>query len=371
MNPSRTNRRMPRGVHAVVLLVHLGWTLLTVPSALAFYLSPERWNSLGFFALIAPGLALGHAFLLLYWTTQLRRWALISAVALALTYPQWRGTLNLSLEQSAEQPLWRVATWNVHGWRNASWTNLDSTARLMVQHVEKMDPLVLALQEHRKSIHPLLALHWPYAHHEPDQGGLAIYSKKPFGRKGYVPFDAPYRGHEGFLWADCALPAGDTVRLINVHLVTTTFVPERYETLDPDVPAEPSNQWVREGSDIAVRLGRASARRAMQVQQVADFAANSPHPVVWCGDFNDTPSSFTYRTATQNAQDAFLQAGKGFGNTYTKLALVPLRIDHILVQAPWHAVGYAIWKQPFSDHHPVAVDFATADSLGATSVETR
>jgi endonuclease/exonuclease/phosphatase family metal-dependent hydrolase len=51
------------------------------------------------------------------------------------------------------------------------------------------------------------------------------------------------------------------------------------------------------------------------------------------------------------------------------LALVPLRIDHILVQAPWHAVGYAVWKQPFSDHHPVAVDFATTDTLGATSVD--
>lgn len=362
-----SHRRKPRGIHALVLLVHAGLFVATVPSALAFYLSPEHWNALGFFALVAPGLAVGHAVLTLYWATQLRRWALVSAATLALTFPQWRGSVHLQFQDEPDEALWRIATWNVHGWRNASWTQLDSTAQAMVAHIVNLDPFVLALQEHRSSTHTQLANHWDYSFIEPDGQGLAIYSKKPFGRKGYIPFEQPYRGHEGFIWADCALPAGDTVRVINVHLVTTTFVPERYESLDPQSGAAPGEDWVREGSDIASRLGRASARRAMQVDQVARFARESPHPIVWCGDFNDTPTSYTYRSATSAAPDAFLQAGKGFGNTYTKLALVPLRIDHILVQAPWYAVQHRVGKQPFSDHHPVVVDLALQDSANVRS----
>ncbi len=352
----------PKGLHALMAIGHVVTTLLTIPSIIAFYVAPTGGSIMGFAGLVAPVFVLLHGGFLLYWMTQLKAWAFLSVLVLVVMYPQYKGVITFHGEGN-ESPLWRIATWNVHGWRNATWTQLNSTQEGMFSCLENADPLLIALQEHRTELSPRLKTIWPYALEEEGGYGLAFFSKKPYGRHGFYTFSESHPGHRGFLWADAALPAGDTVRLINVHLITTSLVPEKYTTLSP-IDSTASHQWIKDGRDIAYRLARSGYIRARQMGEVIAFAQRSKHPVVLLGDFNDTPTSFVYGESSRLAEDAFLQAGKGFGNSYAKLALLPLRIDHVFAEKPWVAVKYTTFKQRWSDHHPIFVDYGIeGDSL--------
>ena len=66
-----------------------------------------------------------------------------------------------------------------------------------------------------------------------------------------------------------------------------------------------------------------------------------------CGDFNDTPLSYTYRLMSRGLQDAFREKGRGFYNTF--------RIDYVLVSDDFEVLSYEVPSVEFSDHHPVFV----------------
>ena len=42
-------------------------------------------------------------------------------------------------------------------------------------------------------------------------------------------------------------------------------------------------------------------------------------PVILCGDFNDTPASYTYRTVKGDLTDGFRDCGSGFGYTLSSI----------------------------------------------------
>ena len=68
--------------------------------------------------------------------------------------------------------------------------------------------------------------------------------------------------------------------------------------------------------------------RARQADQVMRLVDESPYPLIVCGDFNDTPASYTYRKTKGDLEDSFLAAGKGYGYTYRYLRKL-LRIDYL------------------------------------------
>jgi endonuclease/exonuclease/phosphatase family metal-dependent hydrolase len=55
---------------------------------------------------------------------------------------------------------------------------------------------------------------------------------------------------------------------------------------------------------------------------------------------------------TKGRKDAFREAGKGFGATYTHLWPM-LRIDYVMIPERFGALTYDIPKVEYSDHYPV------------------
>ena len=94
--------------------------------------------------------------------------------------------------------------------------------------------------------------------------------------------------------------------------------------------------------------------RAEQAEHIAEHIARSPYPTIVCGDFNDTPMSYTYGTIiSTDLADAFVEAGKG--SEYTFKGLYNLfRIDYILAdEEAFEVKEYRSYDLDYSDHKSV------------------
>lgn len=108
-------------------------------------------------------------------------------------------------------------------------------------------------------------------------------------------------------------------------------------------------------AQTGTKVKRSITRRPKQVDQVFDDIENCPLDAFVCGDFNDNPMSYTYYRMTRGRKDAFIEAGKGFGATYS-LMWPMLRIDYILFPENGSALSHDIPRLPYSDHYPVITE---------------
>ena len=113
----------------------------------------------------------------------------------------------------------------------------------------------------------------------------------------------------------------DSIRIYNVHLASNWFESEDYEFLE-----RPS---VEGAESIIERLKTSFFKRAKQVKAIKAHMSTSPYPIILCGDFNDTPTSFSYKQLSEGLIDSFTYAGTGLGQTYNG-KFPKLRIDYIL-----------------------------------------
>ncbi len=94
-------------------------------------------------------------------------------------------------------------------------------------------------------------------------------------------------------------------------------------------------------------------KRTDQVDQILTTINNSSLPSIICGDFNDTPMSYTYNRLCNGREDSFLEGGKGFGATFAPIWPL-LRIDYILYPSQYECINHTTHKIGLSDHYPVS-----------------
>ncbi len=174
-------------------------------------------------------------------------------------------------------------------------------------------------------------------------GNLTL-SRLPVKSKGKIKFDesanlAIYTDYEF---------AGRRFRVYNCHFesynVSFTGMIRAIARHDSGIMAETGS-----------RVKRSITRRPKQVDKVFSDIENCPVEAFVCGDFNDNPMSYTYYRMTRDREDAFVEAGDGFGATYSLLWPM-LRIDYVLYPVRYDAVSYEIPRVPFSDHYPVVTE---------------
>ena len=103
------------------------------------------------------------------------------------------------------------------------------------------------------------------------------------------------------------------------------------------------------------KMRTAFMQRAIQAELVKEQLAKTHYPAIITGDFNDVPSSYTYKTIKGNWQDAFLEKGFGVGASF--LGISPtLRIDYILANSSWEVRGWESIDENLSDHHMIMAD---------------
>lgn len=155
------------------------------------------------------------------------------------------------------------------------------------------------------------------------------------------------------VWADL-LVRDDTVRVVSNHLQSTgiTALDNAYITGYEYLLDTAREEKIR---SIVGRFHENCVLRADQVDSIRhhlDTAA--PRYRIVCGDFNDTPISYTYRRMARGLNDAFAECGSGYSHTFRGF-FNALRIDYLLASENFEVLSYEVLDEPHSDHLPLLV----------------
>ena len=117
----------------------------------------------------------------------------------------------------------------------------------------------------------------------------------------------------------------------------------------------PETDKVKSGARVLIKkLAEASAIRAPQADSIAKHIKQNKYAyILVCGDFNDTPISYTHRIVSESLNDTFTDSGLGLGISYNQNQFY-FRIDNILASKNFKSykctVDHSIKE---SDHYPI------------------
>ena len=346
---------------------------LLLSAAYSGLIDPRWWAFPAVLGLAFPFLLAGE-FLLAVACLLLRQWKSLVLVAatLALAWPVV--TLNVPLSGSRDSDekstTFRVLTYNVAGF--------DMEARAL-RYILNQDVDFVLLQE--TSLGPVDFTDLPqhvelrdeleqkYPYHSTGYHDLTILSKLPYTvyndttlRQGFGSPDDINSEYHFYAKAFDLRVAGQPLRIVNVHLQSIgldSHDKELYRKLTSN-ELQGRDDMAQVRASLLAKLKGAFRRRAGEAQQLREIlndtvmAAN----VIVCGDFNDTPASYSYRTVRGgDLRDAFAECGRWPTFTYNRDRLY-FKIDHILYRGNMRAVDYRCDRTGGSDHYPQVVTFA-------------
>ena len=247
----------------------------------------------------------------------------------------------------------KILSYNVRYLQNEEWTQPTTDSIISIIRAQKPDIICFQEfptrgEENQKVFRELSK----YNHTKIQalyEDGVICFSKYPIIRSDSID---GFCGTSKGLWANLKIN-NDTVRLYNVHLQTTAInLEERDYINNARFLASADSARISKFAAMAQRLYENSATRSHQVDALRHDMEHCPYPVIVCGDFNDVPMSYVYRTVASELNDTFSEQGNGYAHTFNGFFDL-LRIDYILVSDKFRTLSYQVLPIELSDHFPV------------------
>jgi len=345
--------------------------------ALSYTLWVKHWLA-GFLMLSLPvamaGLVLAFGYWLVVWPA--RAWFPLGV--LVLGWPFWQRTLawHSSHESLKLQTSLRVMSYNLRYFDVEAYTEQAQTdlAPRMVDWVTRFDADVKCFQEfynrddpdfpavfrtrrrlEQAGYHHSIVLKPPSSTRTgQDFVGIAIFSRYPLISRAEKVFSA---NGNGYLVADM-VRGRDTLRLINVQFFSMGI---RVGKVLRQRSLEGAEAETR---GVARQLKKGFQKRITQIAELERLIQTSPHPVILCGDLNETPYGLAYGILRRHLRNAFEEAGRGFGFTYNRQPKF-IRIDNQFFGDGKKEAGKKLSVQRFtthseirfSDHNPISAEY--------------
>lgn len=331
--------------------------------ALVYWTPTSNWIA-GFMMMSLPVMVVFHVFSLVFWAVVSLRRALVplSVVLLGVVFLDRTVQLNNQPEEIRDkESSLTVTNYNVLSFSMANYvTDKDKvTTEQAGEWLSQHESDILCFQEfYTRPDVPALDMitilrkagYIHYALLDPEGGkstfhqyGLAIFSKYPIVSRR----DTLFNNQNGLLQAD-VLWRQDTISIVNVHLYSMTL------KLNDLVSQDEMKGIKRETRGTLRQLRKGFQMRDEEVRTVNQWVTDSPHPVIVCGDFNETPYSYVYGQMSKYLENSFEKMGEGFGFTYNRLPYF-IRIDHQFYSADKLQIQAfeTLDGIPYSDHYPL------------------
>lgn len=339
-----------------------------------YLFNPQKFWFVGLLTLVSFYLLLVLLLFIFFWLIAKPGYTFISLVAMLLAWGPLKHLVKLRISHSFEikkaDNTLRVMSWNVEHFKIAEHKTHPEKKLQMIGLINNYNPDVACFQEmvasdkNPAAINNLEGfmkeLNMPYYYYsynskldfdKDHRFGIIILSKFPLVNKMTVSYN-PNDYNSIFQYADI-VKGVDTFRVYNAHLQSLRFSNNDLQYLeDPEIDNEKN---FKESKSVLSKLKNGFLKRKEQSDHLRKEIMQSPYPAIVCGDFNDVPNSYAYKTIGKGLKNAFAEKGAGIGRTYSHMSPT-LRIDNIFTDQRFLIEQYVRVNRKISDHYPVIAD---------------
>lgn len=324
----------------VVLWVNIVVTVLTIIAYILPFMAPKAFPILSVFTLVMPLMLVFNAIFFTYWLVQMKRQMLLSGLVLliGITFVS-RFYRFSSKDLEATSGDFTLMSYNVRLFNLYKWLPATDISQVIPAFVKEQDPDIVCLQEYNKIGDTCFTQYNHKFIYTPDnQSGQAILSRFPIINTGDIQFPG---SANNVVYADIK-KGEDTLRVYSMHLQSIKISPDIHESIDE-----------QKGKVIFYRISEAFKRQQYQAEIIQKHKSECKHPMIICGDLNNSAFSYVYRSVKGNMKDAFEEAGSGFGRSYN-YKYYPARIDYIFTDKTLEVKKFETFsKFVNSDHFPI------------------
>lgn len=315
-------------------------------SYLVPYISPLKFPAFSILSLLVPVLIIINVIFIIYWTIKLKRQLFLSLIVLLIGFKSVGAFFKFSekeilLIDDLKVMSYNVRLFNLYNWKSESKDDIKSNVK---KFVKENTPDILCFQEFVNEYSKEFNFKYRFVNDRNAKKirtkfGQAIFSNYPIINSGAVNFE---NSTNNAIYADIVIKK-DTFRVYNVHLESLKI------QLDKENLGDENQEKLR------IRLQNTFKTQAKQAQKLFDNEIECPYKVILCGDFNNTAFSWVYRKLKDDKNDAFVQAGIGFGKSYDYK--FPARIDFIFSDKIFAINNFKTFDVEHSDHYPIMARF--------------
>ena len=308
---------------------------------------------------LAFPIALGvNVLFLLFWLFIHWQYAFVSLITCLVCSIQIRAFLPVNMsKQDAPKGSLKVLSYNILS-PNINESNTDAS-NATIAYLEAADADIICLQEFQFATlkkRKQLLQRYPYKSYNLSNESqatarhLGCLSKYPILSSERVKLESTTNGCTKYR----ILHDGDTILVYNCHLQSNGLQGDDKSNYK-QLLTNPKENFRSKGTKTLVKkLRDSAAKRAYQPDVIiADIKKESSPYTIVCGDFNDSPISYTCHHLRKVLNDAYIGSGNGPGISYNRHGMY-FRIDHILHSSKFKAYNCTVDRSiKISDHYPI------------------
>lgn len=375
--------------HTILTCVTLLAALILLASAYSDLISPTVWIVAAYLGLFFPVFLVADIMGLIFLLAT-KHWKLsfILMGAFLICGPTiWRycplnifdrePITNVMEENGVEKmcPIdtFRVMTFNTRALGDAKvWR--DNAEVPIIDMVRDCGADVVCLQEYTYSkekksgyqeedLRRMLKKQYPYYHllqnSNDSHMGVVVFSKWPLRVSEKIDKQA-----KNYCWASYHEldVRGRRIALVNCHLQNQAISKENRSLIKSQLKHLQKDSLMKIDNGLR-ELIPSFRNRTVQTATINKYLQarrknwHEPMPLLICGDMNDTPTSFAYRSMRGDLDDSWQEAGFGPGISYRE-APFWFRIDHIFHSKHFRVLDVKVLRDmKYSDHYPVMATF--------------
>ncbi|MEO5943107.1 MAG: endonuclease/exonuclease/phosphatase family protein [Ferruginibacter sp.] len=358
----------------IAFAANLLLVLFLLLSDLAPFVNPSAFWFIALMGILFPLLFIATLCFIIFWIVVNRKKALLSIAAILLSIPNIISSFAFNFQNDFNNAKLtktiRVLTWNV-GLMNyeADSATAVNNNKTILKKIKETNADVICLQEFFSAVIPgkdynfidtiSSANNYPFVYFSKDiskfngefYSGTVIFSKYAFCDTQKIA----YSNFPGSIIKAGIVKENDTIDIYTTRFQSVKFQQKEYQEISSIKRG--SDSGLAGSKNIIKKLVYGYRNRVEQIQIASRFLKQSKRPLIFTGDFNDVPVSYTYTTLKKGLSDAWLQKGAGLGRTFEYISPT-LRIDNIFYNSFLKITQVErIAPKGISDHYGLVADF--------------